>query len=185
MIDIFLGTWWHASAYFWPNSKLGSYLVGQEQSLGRGIGLWGPIVFYDGFVTLYCASYQKDTKNILLQHVIIKGKHFTNKWGLETEIKNSNPSDVMEHHRETSEALFHTMDDQENENAMLKQRINELEISLSMYPLFAKPLSIVQSIEDSLSQSWKFDKISHLLLGVHSFVAENIKGKDDMISEAF
>lgn len=33
-------------------------------------------------------------------------------WGSEIEIKIANPNDVMEIHRETGEALAHTVDDQ-------------------------------------------------------------------------
>ena len=72
----------------------------------------------------------------------------------------------MELHRAASEALAHTVDDQEKENVKLEQRIVELEATPSPISLFSKPLSIVQSIEDYLGQSWKFDKITYLLLGV-------------------
>lgn len=55
-------------------------------------------VFEDEFLTLHRARYQKDTRNILLQHVRIKVNHITNKWGLQIEIKNAIPSDVMDLH---------------------------------------------------------------------------------------
>ena len=54
-----------------------------------------------------------------------------------------------------------------------------------MKPLFAKPLSIVQPIEDSSSQCQKFVKTTHLLLGAYYFFVENINGKSDKISKAF
>jgi hypothetical protein len=34
----------------------------------------GPIVFEDESITLHLASYQKDSRNLSLQHVNIKGK---------------------------------------------------------------------------------------------------------------
>jgi hypothetical protein len=48
-----------------------------------------------------------------------------------------------------------------------------------------KLLSIVYSIEDCSCQCHQFDKITCLLLGVHSFVVENINGRADLIYEAF
>ena len=39
------------------------------------------ISFEDELVTLHCSSYQKDSRNMLLQLINIKGKHVTNKWG--------------------------------------------------------------------------------------------------------
>lgn len=53
--------------------------------------------------------------------------------------------------------------------------IVELEATLNPRSLFAKPLFVVQLIEDSLVQSWKFDKITFFLSGVHAFDGKNIK----------
>lgn len=126
----------------------------------------GPIIFEDGSVTLHCASYQKYTKNILLQCVSVKGKRVTDKQGPEIEVKNVNFNDVMEIHRAIGGALAHIVDDREKENARLKQTIVELETSLNPHSLFSKPLSIVQLIEKSLGQSHKFDKFKSLLSSV-------------------
>jgi hypothetical protein len=95
-------------------------------------------------------------------------------WGLEIEIKNANHNDAMHFHRAIGEALSHTMDDQGKYNARIKKRIVELEVSLNPMPLFTKPLSMIQPIEDSLGHSRKFDKIALLLVGVHKFVTKNI-----------
>jgi hypothetical protein len=81
--------------------------------------------------------------------VKIKGKHLTETWASEIEIKNANPIEVMELHRATSEVLTHMVDDQGKGNAQLKQRMAELEVSLSHKALFAQPISIVWPIEDS------------------------------------
>ena len=89
------------------------------------------MVFEDKSITLHCASYEKDFRKISLQCASIKGKHVVEKWGLEIEIKNANLKGVMELHHATSEALAHTMDDLERENARLKKRVAELEVDLS------------------------------------------------------
>lgn len=34
----------------------------------------GPIIFYDDYVTFHCDNYQRDSSNLYLQHVSIKGK---------------------------------------------------------------------------------------------------------------
>ena len=103
----------------------------------------GPVSFEDELVTLYYLSYQKDLRNILLQRVNVKGKHAIEKWGLEIEIKNANPSDIMEIHLEIDEALEHIVDNQERDNSRLKQRIFELEGTLISHPLFVETFSIV------------------------------------------
>ena len=36
-------------------------------------------------------------------------------------------------------------------------------------------------MEDSSAHSWKFDRITQLLEGVHAFVMKNIKGKVNII----
>lgn len=71
------------------------------------------MVFEDESITLHCASYEKKSRNISLQCVDVKGKHIVEKWASEIETKNANPLGIMELHRETSESLAHTMDDQE------------------------------------------------------------------------
>jgi len=85
----------------------------ESQALVEELAREGLVVFEDDTITLHHASYQKDSRKLSLQHVSFKGKHITKKWRLEIERKNANPSDVMELHRATSEALEHTMDDQE------------------------------------------------------------------------
>jgi hypothetical protein len=58
----------------------------------------GLVVFEYGSVTLHHANYQKDSKNLSLQRIDVKGKHAIEKWGLEIEIKNANPTNAMELH---------------------------------------------------------------------------------------
>ena len=106
-----------------------------------------------------------------MQHASVKGKQVTKKWGSKIEIKNTNPDDVMELHHETREDLAHIMDDKDKENTRLKKRIVELQVSLNPRPLFAKPLAIVQHVEEYMGQASKIDKITHILSRVRYFVA--------------
>lgn len=49
------------------------------------------MVFEGDSITLHCASYEKESRNISLQHISDKEKHLVEKWGLEIEIKYTNP----------------------------------------------------------------------------------------------
>ena len=145
----------------------------------------GPLFSHDNFITLHHVNYYKYSKKLLFKWVKVKGKHVTVTWGSNIEIKNANHIDVMELHRDTGEAFVHTLDDQEKQNTCLKQIIVELEVDISPKSLFSQPLSIIQPIEDSLGNSWKFDKITKLLTGVQSFVVKNIKRRIDITHEAY
>lgn len=135
----------------------------------------GIISFENYLVTLHHSNYQQDIRKLLLRHINVKGKQVIEKWGLEIEIKNANPNDVMEIHWETNEALAHTMDDQERENIGLKKRIVKLGVALIPHPLFSKPFETIQPIEESSIQVHKVDKITRLLLRVRYFVAKSVK----------
>ena len=100
---------------YWDEMKLP-----ESRALEEELAHEGPIVFEDESVTLHHANYQKDSRNISLQHASIKGKQVIEKSGSEIEIKNANPSDIMALHREICKALAHTMDDQGRENSRLK-----------------------------------------------------------------
>ena len=96
-----------------------------------------------------------------------------------------NPSDVMELHQEIGEALAHTVDDQTRKNVRMQQRIAELEATLNPCPFFVKPLAIVHSIEESLGQSQKIDKVTQFLSRIKSFFAEGIKFHSYLIAKTF
>jgi hypothetical protein len=66
----------------------------------------------------------------------------------------------MEIHRATSKALAHTIDDQRKKSAHLKEIIVELEVTRNPRSLFSKPLTIVKPMEDYMSHSQKFDRIT-------------------------
>ena len=92
----------------------------ESKYLAEELSLEGSIIFYEDSITLHCENYQKDSSNILLQCISIKGENVIETWGSKIEIKTINPSEVMEVHRATSEALSHTVDDQEKENVGIK-----------------------------------------------------------------
>ena len=91
----------------------------------------------------------------------------------------------MKLHKENSESLAHTLDDQEKENAKLKQRMVEPEASVIPWLLFIEPLSVVHLIEEWHTHAHKFDNITRLFNGVIFFVVEGIKTIMDLISKAF
>lgn len=83
----------------------------ESRVLEEKLACEGPIVFLDESFTLHHATYKKDSRNLTQQHLSVKGKQVIEKWGLENEINNVNPSDVMELYCVTGEALDHIVDD--------------------------------------------------------------------------
>lgn len=65
----------------------------------------------------------------------------------------------MDLHRDTRESLYHIVDDEEKGISHLEYRIDKLEAYLSPRLLLSRPLTIVQSMEDSVGHLQKFDKI--------------------------
>lgn len=89
---------------------------------------------------MHHSSYEKESRNLSLQRVSVRGKHPVEKWGSEIEIKNVHLKGVMELHWATNQALVHTVDDQEKDNIKQKRRVIELEAALSPHSLFIEPL---------------------------------------------
>ena len=157
----------------------------ERRALEEELDCEGLVVFEDESITLHCFSYEKDSRNILLQCISIKRKHVFEKCGSEIDIKNKNPIGAMELHQVMGESLAHTMDVQERENAKRKKRVEELEVFISPRLLVVETLSIVHSIEESLVHAHKKDKVNWLLSGIKLFVEECIKTIMDLIYEAF
>lgn len=89
----------------------------ESKALAEGLAQEGLVSFEDALVTLNHAIYKKDSRNISLQCINVKGNHAIEKWGSKIKIRNSNPSDVMELHWETKKYLTHIVENQERENA--------------------------------------------------------------------
>ena len=83
-------------------------------SLKEELAREGTIIFEDESIILHHANYEKESKNISLQWVSIKGKNLVEKWGSKIEIIEAYPKGDTELHRATNEDLAHIMDDQEN-----------------------------------------------------------------------
>ena len=54
------------------------------------------MVFEDESITLHNSNYEKESKNISLQWVSIKGKNLVEKWGSKIEIKSSSYRSIIE-----------------------------------------------------------------------------------------
>ena len=55
--------------------------LAKSKSLAEEWAREGPVFFEDESVTLHRTSYQKDSKNLSLKCVSVKGKHAIEKWG--------------------------------------------------------------------------------------------------------
>lgn len=82
----------------------------KNKALVEELAWEGPLVFYDDSITLDNPNYFKKSKKFLFEHVKVKGKHVTQTWCFEINIKNTNPTRVLELHIATSEALAHTVE---------------------------------------------------------------------------
>jgi hypothetical protein len=75
------------------------------------------------------------------------------KWNSEIDLQGVRPSKVMQFHEATGEALKSSIDEIEQENQVLKEKIKELENALLLKPLFVEPIDTIQplnTLEDTV-----------------------------------
>lgn len=128
-------------------------------------------------MTLHHARYDKDSKWLYISRVNLKGKKVTEKWNSKIEIKGLKALSVLWIHQAIDDALSHSVNKQQLENAWIRKRINELEVALNPQPLFVEPLSLKGSVDGTNeipNPHVKTKKASESLLGVRNIVAENI-----------
>jgi hypothetical protein len=87
------------------------------------------------------------------------------------------PSELMQLHCSTGDALADSILEQELQTIKLKKRISELEEALTPKPLFAQPLAILsteQTPPSTPGTSKPIRKVLQLLNGVRLYVVDNI-----------
>jgi hypothetical protein len=80
------------------------------------------------------------------------------------------------------------VDEMEDENVILKDRIKELENALMPPPIFSSPIATIQpwkTLMEHQSSSSKLRGTSSLLVAVRRYVGENIKKQMSLILEAW
>jgi hypothetical protein len=72
----------------------------------------------------------------------MKDKKVMGKWISKIEVKGLKSSRVLKFYQATNDALAHLITEQELENEILKNRVRELEFSLSPKRIFVEPLAM-------------------------------------------
>jgi hypothetical protein len=73
----------------------------------------------------------------------MKDKKVIGKWISKIEGKRFKPSWVLKFHQVVDDALAHSIIEKEIENESLKKRVMELEVTISLNPLFVEPLAMM------------------------------------------
>jgi hypothetical protein len=97
------------------------------------------------------------------------------------------PSRVIRFHQFTSDALDHSITEQELGDYKLKKQICALEYDLSPRPLFTEPLSMMtpDKFPEEISRSnSKVKKAAKLLMDIKKYAVENINKRLSKIFEA-
>ena len=157
--------------------------MAESKLIAKELALDKPILFYKEFVTLHHANYNKETRKLQIGRVNLKDKKVIGKSSFEIDMKGLRRLGVLRF----IQAIAHSITKQELENAKLKKRIRELEVSLNPRPLCVDPLSIMVSEkfpEGVTKSNSKVTKFVKLLMGVIKYVVENIDKRLGIIMEA-
>jgi hypothetical protein len=94
-------------------------------------------------LTLHHATFNKNSRKLVLEKVNAKNKNIQEKCNSKFDFKGVLPSKVVEFHDAIGETLKISIGDIENENAILKDRVRELENALVPPPLFSSPIATI------------------------------------------
>jgi hypothetical protein len=136
-------------------------------------------------LTLHNASFDKELKKLVFQHVNSRGKRVKDST---MDLRGVPTSKLSKIHMVTGNSLDISIDDMEAENERLKNKVRELENALMPPPIFAKPLAFVQpgmNPDDLPESSSKWRGTPSLLVAVRKFVEENIKKRMSLVLEAW
>jgi hypothetical protein len=113
-----------------------------------------------------------------------ENKKIQGKSSLEFDLNGVPPSKSVRIHEVIEEALKMSVDEMENENATLKDKIKELEITLMHPPIFLSPIAKIQpwkSFEGTPKSNSSLRGTSSLLVAAKRYVGENIKKKMSLV----
>lgn len=85
--------------------------------------------------------FDKSTKKLVFEKFHSKNKKVQGKSSLEFDLNGVPPSRIVWIHKVTRESLKTSVDEMENENVTLKDRIKELETALMPPPIFFIPIA--------------------------------------------
>jgi hypothetical protein len=169
-------------------------IAGEEQRLqesktiARELATQEPIIFEEESLTLHHATFNKNSRKLVIEKVNSKNKKIQEKWNSKFDFQGVPPSKVMEFHEATGEALKFSIGDIENENAILKDRVRELENALMPPPLFSSPITTIQplkTLEGRPESSSRLKGTSSLLAAIRRYVGDNIQKRMSLILETW
>jgi len=108
-------------------------------------------IFEEEYLTFHHATFNKNSKKLLIEKVNLKDKNVSGKWKSEINFHGVKPSKIVQFHEATRESLKESIDDIEKENLILKEKVKVLEICFLPGPLFVEPITAIQplcSLED-------------------------------------
>ena len=103
-----------------------------------------PEIFEEESITLHKATYNHETKKLLLEKTNTKNKKSPERWKYLIDLYGVSPSKIADFHGATGDALKQSIDKMERDNLELNKRVKELEFSFVPSPLFTKPLISTQ-----------------------------------------
>jgi hypothetical protein len=125
-----------------------------------------PDIFEEEFSTLQHATYNRETKKLLLEKNNTKNKKSSEQWKYSIDLDGLSPSKIVGFHRAIGDELRKSIQKMERENLELKKKVKELEVYLVIGPLFLEPLGSIQPIlelEEIHESSTKYKDSSILL----------------------
>jgi hypothetical protein len=143
--------------------------------------------FEEESLTLHSAMFDKSTKKLVLEKVHSKIKKFKENLVQNLTSMGFHLPRIVRIHEATRESLKMSVDEMENENSTLKDRIKELESALMPPPIFSSPIATMQpwkSFDGTPESSSILRGTSSLLVVVRRYVGENIKKIMSLILEA-
>jgi hypothetical protein len=160
----------------------------ERRTIARELATQEPIIFEEESLTLHRATFNKNSRKLVIEKVNSKNKKIQEKWNSKFDFQGVPPSKVIEFHEATGEALKMSIGDIENENAILKDRVRELENSLMPPPLFSSPIATIQplrTLEGRPESSSRLKGTSSFLVSIRRYVGENIQKRMSLILETW
>jgi hypothetical protein len=160
----------------------------ESKTIAKELATQEPIIFEEESLTLHHATFNKNSRKLVIEKINAKNKKIQEKWNSEFDFHGVPPSKVIEFHEATGEALKMSIGDIENENSILKDRVRELENALMPPPLFSSPIATIQplrSLEGRPESSSRLKGTSSLLAAIRRYVGENIQKRMSLILETW
>jgi hypothetical protein len=83
----------------------------ENRAITKEFSFQEPLVFEEEYVTFHHTTFNKESKNSLIEKINLKNKKVVEKWNSEIDLQGVTPSKVMQFHEATGEALKSSIDE--------------------------------------------------------------------------